>query len=219
MHTITLFKTKKEAIEYAGNCTKTSKMPCDSYSLPTENCITGSKLAKIKNTPCYNCYANKGNYHRFKSNILPMQKKRLHSIKSKNWVDAMIKLINNQPYFRWHDSGDIQSIEHFHKICLIAEAMPKTLFWIPTREYSIIKDYAKKHTIPKNLIVRLSAIFIDKAVIIPKSLQNIKNIVVSNVHTKEPIGLECESYKQGGKCNDCRKCWNPNIKAISYKLH
>jgi hypothetical protein len=219
MNTITLFRTKKEAIEYAGNCTKTSKMPCDSYSLPTENCITGSKLAKIKNTPCFNCYANKGNYHRFKSNILPMQKKRLHSIKSKNWVNAMIKLINNQPYFRWHDSGDIQSIEHFHKICLIAEAMPKTLFWIPTREYSIIKDYAKDHVIPKNLIVRLSAMFIDERVKIPQSLSNIPNITTANVHSKNALGFECIASKQNNECRDCRACWNTDIKEVSYKQH
>ena len=219
MNTITLFRTKKEAIEYAGNCTKTSKMPCDSYSLPTENCITGSKLAKIKNTPCFNCYANKGNYHRFKSNILPMQKKRLHSIKSKHWVNAMIKLINNQPYFRWHDSGDIQSIEHFHKICLIAEAMPKTLFWIPTREYSIIKDYARNHTIPKNLIVRLSAMFIDERVKIPKSLSNIPNITTANVHSKKSLGFECKAFKQNNECRACRACWNTDIKEISYKQH
>lgn len=219
MNTITLFKTKKEAIELAGNCTKTSKMPCDSYSLPTEACITGSKMAKIKGSICNNCYANKGNYHRFKANILPMQYKRLNSIQSDSWIPAMIKLINNQPFFRWHDSGDIQNIEHFGKICKIAELMPNTKFWIPTREYNIIKEYASKNVIPKNLIVRLSAMFIDKPVIIPDSLKGIQNITVSNVHSKDPIGTECESYKHGGKCNDCRKCWDSDYKAISYKIH
>lgn len=219
MNTIHLFKTKKEAIELAGNVTKTSKMPCDSYSLPTEACITGAKMAKIKGSICNNCYANKGNYHRFKANILPMQNKRLESIQSDSWVDAMIKLINNQPFFRWHDSGDIQSIQHFDKICKIAEAMPNTKFWIPTREYDIIKEYVKTKTIPSNLIVRLSAMFTDKAVIIPKSLQHIQNITVSNVHSKDPIGIECESYKHEGKCNSCRKCWDANYKTISYKIH
>lgn len=219
MNTITLFKTKKEAIQLAGNVTKTSKMPCDSYSIPTEACITGAKMAKIKGSICYNCYANKGNYHRFKANILPMQNKRLNSIKSNKWVPAMIKLINNQPFFRWHDSGDIQSLKHFDKICKIAEALPKTKFWIPTREYDIIKEYVKTKVIPSNLIVRLSAMFIDKAVIIPKSLQHIDNITVSNVHSKTPIGIECESYKHDGKCDDCRKCWDVKYKTISYKIH
>lgn len=213
------FYTKKQAIELAGNVTKTSKMPCDSYSLPTEACKTGSKMAKIKGSICSNCYANKNNYHRFKANIMPMQLKRLDSIQSDNWVNAMIKLIGNQPYFRWHDSGDIQSVDHFNKICQIAEAMPNTKFWIPTREYDIIKEYVKTNVIPSNLIVRLSAMFVDKAVIMPKSLQNISNVVISNVHSINPIGTECESYKHGGKCNDCRKCWNADIKAISYKIH
>ena len=97
--------------------------------------------------------------------------------------------------------------------------MPNTKFWIPTREYKIISDYAKSNIIPSNLIVRLSAMFIDKAVKIPKSLQGLKNITVSNVHTNKPIGVECESYKQGGKCLSCTKCWDINIPTISYKNH
>ena len=206
MQTITFF-TKKSAMELVGSTTKTTKMPCTSYSLPTENCITGSKMAKIKGSICSNCYAMKGNYLRYKKGILPAQKKRLHSINHPEWVNAMIKLVGTQSLFRWHDSGDIQTLSHLAKICEIAIKMPKTKFWIPTREYKIISDYAKNNTIPKNLIVRLSAMFIDKAVIIPKSLQGIDNIVVSNVHTTKPLGVECESYKQGGKCLTCTKCW------------
>ena len=211
--------TKKQASLLVGNTTTTSKMPCKSYSLPTENCITGSKMAKIKGSICNNCYANKGNYHRFKSNILPTQKKRLHSIDHPKWVDSMIALIGKDSLFRWHDSGDIQSLNHLSKICEIAVKMPNTKFWIPTREYKIISDYAKSNIIPSNLIVRLSAMFIDKAVKIPKSLQGLKNITVSNVHTNKPIGVECESYKQGGKCLSCTKCWDINIPTISYKNH
>ena len=218
MQTIT-FYTKNQARSIAGNTTKTSKMPCQSYSLPTENCITGSKMAKIKGSICNNCYANKGNYHRFKSTILPTQKIRLNSITSPEWVDSMIALIGKDKLFRWHDSGDIQSLSHLAKICEIAIKMPDTKFWIPTREYKIISDYAKNNIIPENLIIRLSAMFIDKAVKIPKSLQGIKNVTTSNVHTIKPIGIECESYKQGGQCLSCTKCWDTNIPSISYKNH
>lgn len=211
--------SKKDAIALAGNVTKTSKMPCDSYSLPTDACITGAKMAKIKGSICSNCYAMKGNYHRFKSNILPMQNKRLASINDPGWVDAMIKLIGDQPYFRWHDSGDIQSLEHLNKICQIAKAMPKTKFWIPTREYNMIKEYAKNNTIPNNLIIRLSAMFIDQPVKMPASLKHINNIVISNVHSSAPLGTECQSYKHGGTCGTCRACWDVNVKSISYKIH
>ena len=45
--------------------TRTSKMPGLSYSLPAWECQTGSKLRKVKGTPCYGCYALKGNYLRY----------------------------------------------------------------------------------------------------------------------------------------------------------
>ena len=45
--------------------TRTSKMPGLSYSLPAPECQTGSKLRKIKGTPCFDCYAMKGNYIRY----------------------------------------------------------------------------------------------------------------------------------------------------------
>jgi len=67
--------------------------------------------------------------------------------------------------------------------------------------------------------VRLSAMFIDKEVIIPKSLQGIKNIVTSNVHTIKAIGTECKAYQNNNECGSCRACWNTSITSISYKAH
>jgi hypothetical protein len=32
------------------------------------------------------------------------------------WVTAMVALIKDQDWFRWHDSGDIQSLEHLKNI-------------------------------------------------------------------------------------------------------
>jgi hypothetical protein len=217
MNTITFFKTKKDAMKISHSLSITSKMPCNSYSLPSYACKVGAKMAKIKDSICSKCYASKGSY--IWSTTINAMEKRLNSINDPLWVDAMIKLIGNDSYFRWHDSGDIQSIEHFDKICKIAKALPKTLFWIPTREYSIIKDYAKDHVIPKNLIIRLSAMFIDQRVTMPKSLINIPNITISNVHSKDSLGFECKAYKQNNECKECRACWNSDIKEVSYKVH
>ena len=47
----------KEASKIVGKLSKTSKMPCYSYNLPATKCITGAKMAKIKGTTCYDCYA------------------------------------------------------------------------------------------------------------------------------------------------------------------
>ena len=75
MQTIKFYK--KDAINIAGSCTRTSKMPSLSYSLPAKECITGSKLVKVKGSVCEGCYALKGNYHRIAKNIKSAQYKRL----------------------------------------------------------------------------------------------------------------------------------------------
>lgn len=215
------FYTKKQASELTGGMTQTSKMPCKSYSLPTENCITGAKLAKDKSSICGNCYANKGFYKMYAKTIKPAQNKRLESIDHPDWVSAMVTLIGKDQYFRWHDSGDLQSVNHLRKIVEVAEALPNSLFWLPTREYGIVKQYICQYgALPLNLIVRLSAFYADKPVVIPKSLQGYANILASNVHDKaEPVGEVCNAPKQGGECRECRACWNSAVKTVTYGLH
>jgi hypothetical protein len=210
--------SKAQASVVAGSVTSTSKMPCKSYSLPTVACITGFKMSKIAGSICSTCYANKGNYVQYANNIEPAQHARLDSLVDPLWVDAMVAHIGQDSYFRWHDSGDLQGLWHLKKIAQVAQLTPSCMHWLPTREYSIVKQYIAKHgALPKNLIVRLSAMYVDKKVTIPASLQGQANVTVSNVHTSTPIGYECNSPKQGGKCLDCRACWS--TEPVSYKMH
>ena len=198
----------KEASKIVGKLSKTSKMPCHSYNLPATKCITGSKMAKIKGTTCYDCYALKGMYN------FPVVKeammRRYKAINHPEWVFAMAVLINSKKskYFRWHDSGDIQSIEHLQKIFEVCKATPNTIHWLPTREAQILKQVDKKD-VPNNLVIRLSAIKVDGNA--PKSWD-----LTSTVSTKK---YTCMANKQGGKCLDCRACWNKKIKNIIYPLH
>ena len=209
---------KKDAYTITGGLTQTSKMPCKSYSLPTEACKTGFKMSKIAGSVCASCYADKGFYKLYQNAIKPAQFARLDSIDNPNWVNAMVALIGLDPYFRWHDSGDLQGLDHFEKIVEVANRTPKTKHWLPTREYSIIKEFiAGGGTIPKNLIVRLSGMYPDQAVKIPASLQGIKGITTSNVHTIKPLGLACKAPEQDGECRDCRACWT--AKPVSYLMH
>jgi hypothetical protein len=217
---IAIFKTKAAAQAIAGGCTQTSKMPCESYSLPTAACKTGAKLAQIEGSICSECYANKGFYKMYAKQILPAQQIRLESIKNEAWVPAMIKLIGKASHFRWHDSGDLQSLEHLEKIAAIAQAMPDTLFWLPTREYGIVKTFAAAQAIPKNLIIRLSAMYFDKPVTVPKSLQGLENVLIANVHKNAaPRGFVCNAPANAGKCGDCRACWSLDVPAVTYHAH
>lgn len=219
MQSKVIFMRKHEATSICGTLTSTSKMPCKSYSLPTETCQTGYKMAQIKGSICNSCYANKGFYRAYENTVKPSQWARWDSLSDPLWVDAMVNLIGNDAYFRWHDSGDLQGLDHLEKIASVAQKTPNCRHWLPTREYGIIKAYIAKHgSVPDNLIVRLSAMYPDVPVKIPASLQGIKNITVSNVHTDKPQhGVKCHAPDNGGACGDCRACWTD--KAVSYALH
>ena len=218
--------SKKEASTVCGTLTSTSKMPCKSYSLPTEACITGFKMSQIAGSICSSCYADKGFYKMYANNIKPAQFSRLDSINGEYWVSGMVSLIGSDEYFRWHDSGDLQSVEHLEKIISVANNTPHCKHWLPTREYSIVKQYIAKNgreSIPNNLKIRLSAMYPDKKVVIPVSLQGIANVTVSNVHTSlvslkaNDLGNACKASDQGGECRDCRLCWSD--KPVSYLMH
>lgn len=213
-----IYLKKAEAQSICGTMTQTSKMPCKSYSLPTEACKTGFKMAQIEGSICNSCYANKGFYSMYQKTIKPAQFARLDSLNDPLWIDGMVSLIGKDPFMRWHDSGDLQSVDHLEKIAKVAELTPDTMHWLPTREYAFVKQFIAKHgKLPANLIVRLSAMYPDQPVKIPLSLQGIANVTASNVHTKNPIGKPCKAPSQNGECKNCRDCWTNEV--ISYALH
>ena len=218
MQSKVIFMRKAEAQSVCGTLTQTSKMPCKSYSLPTEACQTGYKMAQIKGSICSSCYADKGFYSMYAKKIKPAQFARLDSLTNPHWVDGMVALIGSDAFFRWHDSGDLQGLKHLELIARVAQLTPQTRHWLPTREYGMVKAFIEKHgSLPKNLIVRLSAMYPDQPVKVPLSLQGVANIAISNVHTGQPMGTACNAPQQNGACNDCRLCWTG--KTVSYALH
>ena len=195
----------KEAAAITGSMTRTSKMPGLSYSLPAWECKTGSKLRKIKNSVCSACYALKGNYTRYKA-IKAAQYVRLASLNSELWTAAIVTQIKRQKYFRWHDAGDVQDLQHLNKIYEVCRLTPGTKHWMPTRE-AWIKDHLDGK--PDNLVIRFSAPMIDQAA--PASWPNSSEVVTE--------GATCPAPQQGNSCGDCRNCWNPEIKTIKYGKH
>ena len=210
MTTATMTVSEAEAI--AGTLSKPGKMPCHSTSTPASNCITGSKLAKVQGSVCDGCYALKGNY-RF-GNVQRALQRRLEGIEHPQWIAAMVTLIEskNEGYFRWHDSGDIQSVQHLEKIAKVAQLTPNVKHWIPTREYAIVKEFRKTNEVPSNLVIRLSAHMIDGAA--PTNYGLPTSTVVS-----DDTQRTCNAPDTAGKCADCRACWNPKIKNVAYGLH
>jgi hypothetical protein len=197
----------KEARKITDSLTRTSKMPGLSYSLPAWACQTGSKLRKVKTSPCYGCYALKGNYTRYPA-IKIAQYRRLAAIKMEGWTRAMAAQILKQKYFRWHDAGDVQSHEHMAKIIEVCKLTPNTKHWLPTQERQYLP---KPEDVPENLIIRLSRSKVDGPAGNAWSHD-------SGVTTKEGERT-CPAPDQGGACKDCRACWNKDIKSVIYGKH
>ena len=197
---------KKEANIIVGGLSATGKMPCPSINLPAVACVTGSKLAKVPGTTCHGCYALKGRY-RF-PNVKEAMDRRLKALSDSRWVRAMVVLMKDRKFFRWHDSGDIQSAWHLKRILEVCKQTPNTKHWLPTREAKLLA-LMNPNIIPPNLIIRLSATKVDGAA--SKSWP-----WTSTVSTKDKT---CPAPNQGGKCLDCSACWSRDIQIITYAKH
>lgn len=222
--------TLKAARDIAGSLGKPSKMPGASYGLPISACNVGARLrAQGPGTnaagyvnPCGSCYAATGFYATFAKSVQASQHKRLAAIEDPQWVDAMIVLIRSatrsEPFFRWHDSGDLQGMAHLEKIVAIAQALPDVKFWIPTREARLVRDYGAIHgDFPPNLAVRISAMATPSA----GSLD--AGRIFSTVSTSEtPNGAQrcpASEPKNPSVCGDCRACWDKSVSWIDYHAH
>lgn len=209
---VRLFKTKADAVAVAGTLSAPSKMPCHGYSIPASACITGTQLQSIEGSVCSDCYACKGRY--MFPNVQQAMQRRLDSIIHPDWVKAMVTLIGSAPYFRWHDSGDLQSVNHLRKIVEIAELLPNTRFWLPTRERKFVNAYLEYFgDFPPNLIVRVSAAMVDAGP--PVDYEH-----TSTVHDlMQPFGYACPAPQQGNQCGSCRACWDAGVANVSYSKH
>ena len=195
-----------EAWTIVGGLSKPGKLPGWSIGIPAKECKTGAKLQKVPGSVCFDCYAMKGCYV-FKV-VQDAQYRRLAAISSPQWVQAMAHLINSKKpdVFRWHDSGDVQDLEHLNKIYDVCRLTPGKRHWMPTRE-AWIKDHLDRA--PVNLVIRFSAPMVDQAA--PASWPNTSTVVTAQA--------TCPAPQQDNQCKDCRNCWNKEIKNISYGQH
>jgi len=174
------------------------------------------KLRKVAGSICSKCYALKGMYG------FPVVKaaleKRFASLSNPLWVGAMTFLVGKvekSGFFRWHDSGDIQSVAHLNNIVEVAKQTPHVQHWIPTREYSFVSQWlAANGAFPANLTVRLSSLMLEAAP--PVSIASRLGLTTSGV---SKAGFSCPAPNQENKCGDCRACWNKQVSNVNYKQH
>ena len=218
----------KEANKITGKLSTPSKMPGYSYNIPAWECNVGALLRKIKKSVCYLCYAMKGRYT-WPGTIKAMER-RLKAIYTPLWVEAMAFLINRRndqgiPDFRWHDSGDLQDMEHLEKIIDVCNLTPGVMHWLPTREYQLMRDYIKslwnvgvtvswREIFPENLVPRISAPMIDGDA---PDIYGLPTSTVTSNH--KPGEYVCPAPDQNAECRDCRMCWDGTINTIAYRKH
>ena len=198
---------KKEARQITGGLSKPSKMPGPAYNLPAVACKTGAKLVKIKGSVCAGCYALKGRY-RF-TNVQQALQRRLRSLEDPRWVDAMVDLVQGEKWFRWHDSGDIQSMKHLENIFLVCKRTSSTQHCMPTREAQFLKNL-DPDKVPSNLIIRMSSHMIDQG---PVNFWPWTSTVTSQDKRT------CPAPAQGNQCGTCRQCWDRETPNVCYGKH
>ncbi len=200
----------KEAKEITGGLSSPSKMPGYAYNLPAWRCITGVKLQAVAGSVCAGCYAMKGRY-RFR-NVKEALERRQQSLVHPQWVEAMELLVTHYskkvPFFRWHDSGDLQGVDHLMNIFEVCNRTPQVQHWMPTREVKILKGI-QPEVVPKNLIIRVSSHMIDQGPV--KSWPHTSTVVQA--------GKTCPAAEQGNACGSCRQCWDKTVSNVAYPKH
>jgi hypothetical protein len=190
--------TIKAANTATGGLSVTSKMRGYSYGIPAIACKVGAQLHKVAGSVCEGCYALKGNYQY--PSVMLSQNRRLALLNHPQWTEGMIFLLRARypegGEFRWHDSGDLQSLEHLQRIVEVCKATPEIRHWIPTREKAIVRLFlVTGGTIPENLTIRVSASMVGRNP--PKTPDQVQTSTVSYDESER----KCPAYAQNGACN------------------
>jgi hypothetical protein len=181
-------------------------------------CDRGSLLAQVPGTVCAKCYAKRGHYTC--GGVNRCHDRRLEGLGHPQWVDAMAFMLEiyDERWFRWFDSGDLQSLEHLENIVEVCKRTPSCRHWLPTHETYIVGEFLETREFPSNLTVRISADYIESKPTAPTW-----GLPVSTVHKYrgEPVpgSTECKSWTRENRCGPCRACWNPKVDAVSYHTH
>ncbi len=151
--TITL-KTMERVI---GSLSKPGKMPGMGTSTSATKCKTGSFLRTIEGSTCSKCYAHGGQY-RYPS-VKIAHSRRLAGLSDENWAIYMAETIKRKKIkeFRWHDSGDLQGMNHLRNIIKVVKSTPEVSHWLPTREYKMLLNLSAEEQAFCRSFVRVSA--------------------------------------------------------------
>ena len=220
-----------DAKAIVGSLGEPSKMPGAAYGLDAWQCKVGSVLAELPGSTCSSCYARR-NFYKYYYTARSARARRQAAIHHPLWDVAMVVVLRDymrttdlagiaKPVFRWHDSGDLDSLDHLEKIVGIARCTRRLRHWLPTREYGVVAQFVREGgVVPPNLTIRLSAHYNDRLPALPPEL---RGFPISTTHTTRPPRSErptvvCRASTRENRCGGCRACWS-KVDAVSYPLH
>jgi hypothetical protein len=164
-------------------------------------------------SPCISCYAMQGRYQCESTRVGLLSRWVFwRTAGTRTKVMGLAAECAKVPYVRVFSSGDFGSLRDIVVWRAIVRRAPKTKFWIPTRlAYRggrYLRALQALQSEP-NVVVRVSCEKLD-------TIRTFPGLLSSFVSTTKPCGKQVS-----GSCAaaGCRKCWNSNVAAVSYKLH
>ena len=215
----------KEAVKHTHSLSETSKLPGKSTGISAFDCNIGMKLAKVEGTVCEECYAFR-NFYLMPTTKIAHDKRLQLMLEDPLWEDAMTVQVRilKVPYFRWFDSGDLQSVYNLERIVRVCDRTPSIHHWLPTKEYQLVAEFLLKGgKIPENLSLRLSGYKFDDPP--PKFryghvLSQLQTSTATHLdEDQQPVAVHghlCPAHWQKGECGDCRACWSKEVPNVTY---
>jgi hypothetical protein len=196
---------------------ETSKMPkgCLSWSLEAlKTCAGAIDITGEIVDPCKICYARDGFYK------MPVVKEaRAYNKKDwkrPEWEDDMVERIIRILLFRWYDSGDCYTVKLAWKMYNVMKRTPNCQHWFPTRNYKFnrYKEVLDAMAALPNVVVRFSSDSISGGIVDG----NTTSTIIPYIDTPTTATV-CYAYDRGGKCGDCRACWDKDVEVVAYPAH
>jgi hypothetical protein len=204
----------------------TSKLNCASFGLPAgKSCPRGSELSKCPGSVCSMCYASEDAIGRYQTGVVQVcQAARFAFSKTDDFVPTVIRELasSRATRFRWHDSGDIYSLDYGRKLVEIAKALPRITFWTPTHQPATAKALLDEGA-PDNFLLRVSADYLDlPADDVPAGA--LACAVATTLERAKELGMPCPATfhlpgHENGECGSCTACFSRKVGCTVYKLH
>ena len=195
---------------------KTSKLGTFSWSLQAVETCPGSVGADGQLVPaCSGCYATTGCYN-FKGTKAVRADNKADWQRA-GWVNDMVHALRKQTHFRWFDSGDMYAIQLAEKMLEVMRSTPNTKHWLPTR----------MHKFPKFQTIIAAMMALPNVMVRPSS-DEINGTYTPGFHGSTILPsadmadsntFVCNAPDNGGKCLDCRACYDKSIPVIGYIAH